>query len=288
MGDGVKLFIFAVALVGVLWFLVRGLRPRGGPGSTGAKTMNQLARYTSGPATSGLVTGFITVMGLIVLVRGNTPGTAESGIALASGIIFAIASTPGALFFRTVAAAVVGLLGIIPTFEELTATSQCTPTNTAFNVTLGVLLIVGAALAAVLSSLLGGTPKFRWATLLGSGSTRWLLIPAAIFGGLQTVLFLAMPMGVSLSMTLSPSLATVVAFVGAVALGLLIGFVPGLALVLACGAIAFTQTFVYAAWGTACAPAVGVGAVTPLVVFFISYAVVVMMFKPFRRTQAAQ
>lgn len=283
MGDVVKLAVLAIVLVGVLAFMLRGLRPRGGPGSAGAKSVDQLPRYTSGPATSGFVTGFVTAMAVILFVRSSAPTVSEAGAALACGVFFAVFSGRGSLTLRSIVAGAAGLLGVIPSFQQLQGGGQCSAADPFFSLAMGGLLVAVVVGATVFSSRVNRTPGYRWATLAGNGLARWLLLPSAVFGGLQVILFLTTPLGVSLSLTSSPAMGATLGVVGSVGFGLLAGFVPGLAILLGGAAIAVTQILVEAMWGSACLPPLGVGAVVPLVVFVVAYVVVTFVIDPFRR-----
>lgn len=307
MGDVLKYLLLAAVVVGVIWFMWHDLR-RGGadaaeteateaiateptateptePDAKPAKTkpVIRLPRYISGAATGGFVTGFIATMAIIALTRSFLPTLLESGVALAGGVFFAVFATPAFLGLRLIVLAVVAILGSIPTFLQLDNVGMCIGLDSGQHVWLGAVLAAVAIGAAVWRGFVAGTPKLRWATLVGTGWRRWLVLPAGIFVGLQFILFLATPLSGSFAMSSNPAMSTSLALLGAVAFGLAAGFVPGLALLLGGLAIVVSQALVGATWGSLCLPAQGVGVVVPLVVFVVAYVVVGLILDPFRR-----
>ncbi|QAY71436.1 hypothetical protein [Xylanimonas protaetiae] len=235
--------LLLVSLVGILSFMLRGMRPARRPG----RTRPRLADYGE---RGVFVPGFVSVLALVTFADVvGVPGTGTQALAAVLAVAcVAIGRVP------VLVTQVCGGLGTLAAGIDFVRTVGCTGDDVVFTTAVLVLAVVLCAMAAGASSLLVG--RLFSMDLL------------AAFGALEVLAFLAQPLGVPILETVSPGGATILLIVAAVLFGSLVGVAPGLAVALGGLAGGFAAVYAEAAWGTMCGPADS-GTLVALVVFVV-------------------
>lgn len=218
--------LLAAAVAVILLVMVRGMRPRGGPGSAGAHRWSDLRRFRdTGSAANWIIAAVATLalVGFATMVGAG--GDVVVPLGAFAGLAFAVVDAVGAARVRAVAAGVAGALGILSTVIALFAEPGCTGSPFALLAATFALLVVVASLAT-LARVLTARPV--------------TITPLAAFGALEVIGFLAGPFGVSPFVTDWPGASVTISLMGAIGLGLLVGVAPRVAIGL--GGVAITLT----------------------------------------------
>lgn len=225
-------FVVMGALLGILGFLVRGMRPAKGRGRYGAKRWRDLDSYRPAEDVTAWAAPAIALLAVVAIFDRSRGAAATSGLVLG---LLAVA-TPDALRRpRDVALSAFGAVAAVVVAGRYLAGTVCSPTSTMWR-----LLFLVAALAAFAACAAGGMVARGIDTRLGLGA----------FSVIEVLVFVASPFGVQLT-----GFGMVAALGVAAGFGALVGIFPVVGLTLAAVGVAVASVGMTEMSGDACSPA---------------------------------
>jgi hypothetical protein len=261
----------AVALVVILGFMLRGMRPRGGPGSAGARRWSDLRRYHDADRVGGWITGLVACLALTGFEAAVGAGTTTIvTTAVLTGIAFAVLNAVDAARTSMLLAGAAGVLGIGATAIGLAQSADCDASSFALRGATFALLLTVATLSTV-ARVVTGRPLS--------------LSPLAAFGALEVIGFLAGPFGTSPFTARQPALAVTLAIAAAIGFGVLVAVAPRVAVGLGGVTVALTSIGMAAGLGD-CGSGADNSSLVALVCFAALYAIVSMLALPLKRVSA--
>lgn len=265
------LVLVTLTLAGILAFMMKGMRPQGGPGKAGARRWGDLRRYHDTDTSTGWVASLVATIAVSSLATALGATTSVTcNLAAVAGVGFAILGAAGATRTRTLAGGGAGILGIASTAISLFQDSECDAVPFALRAATFALLAIVAALTA-------------FARVVTARPIQ--LTPLALFGALEVLRFIAGPFGIPLFATTAPAASITVALVASIAFGVFVGWAPRLTIGLGGTAIALTGIGIAAGLGTCQAPN-QFGPLFALLSFAAAYSITTFISVPFRRIRA--